>query len=339
MPPKAPKVKVAGMVLKAPDAAEDAEGKQELVELIDQIFNFYDEDQDGQIERIEMLDGEEKRCGRFDFGPAVRKKVIAWFKAAGAEGTPTDGMYLSKEKWAAAFATLIAAESGADVAAEPGKVVAWLKEAYGLCLVIAKPVPAGTFAADPSAPREPPTYPITVKLTELQGAIDEAASFDKTVLVLSSGLDQVETYLSYKTNSLVDCKQLIAEMFVHKTKSKEDAQEFIRDKISKAMNSNGSCLPFHIRMANSAFDWKAICGDKVPAELFSKKEMTVDVARKQNFFDDGHKFLLECDDRWKDYYVLITSTFNEEKSKEFLADKFPFCSEFATIIVDPASIS
>lgn len=304
--------------------------------LLDTIFSWYDVDQDGQVERVEMLDGEEKRQGRLEFGPSQRKQVIAWFKDAGAEGTPTAGMFLSKEKWKAAFL-----QSASTAAEDPTKVEAWIKEHYAVCLEVkaipARPKDDEPKGDGPAPPREPPQYPITIPFVELKSAIAEAASFGKTILVLSSGLGEVETFLEYQICSTVDCKQLIGELFVKKSHSKEEEQVVVRKKIEQAMNSSGFCKPLHIRMANTAFDWSGFCCDKVPAEVFQKK-MTVERAHELRFFDDGHKFTLGVDDRWDGFYIVVTSTFDPAAANEHLGKALPFYEGMATIIVDPKSI-
>jgi len=71
----------------------------ELDTVLENLFQLYDQDQDGLIERMELLDGEESRLGKMNFGPKVRKATFTWFKESGATGSPTDGMYLSKEHW------------------------------------------------------------------------------------------------------------------------------------------------------------------------------------------------------------------------------------------------
>jgi len=330
------------------EAAGDSAGQKEVDEVLDTLFALYDEDGDEQIERIELLDGEERRIGKTDFGPKERKAVINWFKAAGAEGTPIDGMFLSKEKWKAAMVQLAATESGSNAAAEPGKLAAWLRENRLAPLEAAMPKPAAPAAAPSggggeatAAPATPPTYPLTAPFKELEAKVKEAASFQKSVLILASGLEEVETWMSYKMTSLVDCKMIINETLVKKSKSKEDAQAEVRTKLTQAMNSSGFCKPLHIRLNNSAFDWNSFCGQEVPADIFDPTVWTVGNAFKRGFFDEGHKFSLEIEDgkKWKDFYVVMTSTFNLEQATEHLTDKIPGYNGLAIIVVDPASVA
>lgn len=327
-------------------SSADAAGQAELDEVLDRVFAWYDEDGDGQIERMELLDGEERRIGKLDFGPKVRKEVISWFKEAGAEGTAIAGMYLSKEKWKVAIVKSAGEEVGVDATAEPGKVVAWFREQHRSALEVpdATPVTAsGTGAGtDASAPaKQPPTYPLTCDLKELNDKINEAVSFQRAVLVLSSGLDEVETFMNYRMSSTLDCKQILSETLIKKTKSKEDAQADARKELTKAMNSSGFCKPLHVRLSNSAFDLKSFCCDDFPAEVFKPQTWTIEEAYKRGFFDDGHKFALEIENgkKWNNFYIVITSKFELESAKEHLSDKVPGFDDLAIIVIDPASVS
>eukprot|EP00419_Tripos_fusus_P011503 CAMPEP_0172663124 /NCGR_PEP_ID=MMETSP1074-20121228/5726_1 /TAXON_ID=2916 /ORGANISM="Ceratium fusus, Strain PA161109" /LENGTH=470 /DNA_ID=CAMNT_0013479073 /DNA_START=52 /DNA_END=1464 /DNA_ORIENTATION=+ len=321
----------------------DADSQEELEKVLEKIFTFYDEDQDGQIERIEWLDGEEKRLGKLDFGPKNRKEAIAWFKEAGAVGTPVDGMFLSKENFKTALVKKVAEESGISASAEPGRLAAFLRESRAVAF--AEVVTAGGAAASSSAPQpegapaEPPTYPLTIKFKDLMEATREATYFKRAVLVLSNDKTEVETFLNYRSTQLIDCKQIINETCIQKSKSKEDAQAEARKQLTAAMNSSGFTKPLHIRLSNSAFDLTKFCGDEVPADIFNPHLWTIEEAFKRGFFEAGHKANLEIEDekKWKDFYVIITSTFDSERAKEFLTDKIPHFNELAILLIDPAS--
>ena len=75
----------------------------------------------------------------------------------------------------------------------------------------------------------------------------------------------------YQVGHLIDCKLLLNELFVQKTKSREDLRQDVREVFRNALhNIGGTCLPVHIRLANTAFDWTALCQPGVlPAEIFS----------------------------------------------------------------------
>lgn len=335
------------LLMSAPEQAA-ATNEADLNAVLAELFQLYDMDEDGQIERMELLDVEEMRLGKMDFGPKQRKAIITWFKESGAEGTPVDGMYLSKDNFVGGMVKLAADESGID-AKEAGKIAAWIRENRLAPVKAAMeknaPPPTKTSAtsadATAVAATGPPEYPITVKFTELGDHIKTAASFRRSVLVVSSGLDEVETWMSYQTTSTIDCKQLISEMFVSKTKSKETAQSEVKTKLMQAMNSSGFTKPLWIRLSNSAFDWVNVCSDGgFPKEVFSGSMWTPAKALELGIIDPNQKQSLEIDEKkWSDFQVQITSSFDLAAAKEHLADKLPFFDELAIIVVDPASIA
>uniref|UniRef100_A0A6U6QA16 EF-hand domain-containing protein n=1 Tax=Zooxanthella nutricula TaxID=1333877 RepID=A0A6U6QA16_9DINO len=324
------------------------EDSPEVDGLLARIFALYDQDGDERLERLELLEGEEKRRGRLDFGPKQRKEVIEWFKSSGAEGSVADGLFLSREKWRAAVVPLACEAGGLDDEArrDPAQVARCLADRWLAPLEAAMPKKAAAAApapdeAAPAAPKEPPAYPLTIPFTELKDRLVEAISFNKNVLVLSSGLGEVETFFNYQMTSHVDCKELIGEMFVRKTMTKEEAQDRVRSAMTKAMNSNGFCKPLWFRFANTAFDLASLCGETVPAEVFDKEAWTIDAAYRKGFFDDGHKFGLEVEDgkKWKEFYVVISSTFDLEMAQKSLSNVIPSFDKLAVLIVDPASIA
>merc|ERR1712048_113796 len=156
----------AGAATAAANATEEKlEGKEELDKILEALFLAYDDDGDGRIERMELLDVEELRLGKGEFGPKVRKAIFNWFKEAGAEGKPTDGMYLSKEKWLPAIVQLAAEESGLEPK-ELAKIAEWLSENRLKPILAAKeasaPPPApSSSAAGTSAPDLPSAEPLT----------------------------------------------------------------------------------------------------------------------------------------------------------------------------------
>jgi len=280
--------------------------------------------------------------GKLDFGPKVRKEAIAWFKEAGAVGTPVDGMFLSKENFKTSLVKKVAEESGISASAEPGQIAAFLRESRAVAFV--EVVTAGGAAASSSAQPEmalcePPTYPLTIPFTGLLDAIREATHFKRTVLVLSSDRTEVETFLNYRNTGLVDCKQIIAETLIQKSKSTADVQAEAQRQLKHAMDSHGFAKPLHVRLGNSAFDLTKFCCDEFPADIFNAQIWTIEEAFKRGFFDQGQKSNLELEDekKWKEFYVVITSTFDLERGKEFLTDKIPHFNELAIIVIDPAS--
>eukprot|EP00747_Dinoflagellata_sp_TGD_P223105 gnl/TRDRNA2_/TRDRNA2_94745_c0_seq2.p1 gnl/TRDRNA2_/TRDRNA2_94745_c0~~gnl/TRDRNA2_/TRDRNA2_94745_c0_seq2.p1 ORF type:complete len:366 (-),score=113.34 gnl/TRDRNA2_/TRDRNA2_94745_c0_seq2:191-1258(-) len=344
-----PKVKAKAKGLaKAPtkESIEDAEGKKKLENTLSEMCKCYDADGDGLIERVEFLDGEEKRAGpEKRFGPNERREAFKWFKAQLEEKDgmdPKDGMYLPFDKWKAAFTEKAIAESSI-AAGEPGKLADWIwEEGGGKALVAAcyKPDASEAGGAGGAASKGPPEYPLTCALKELNDALKEARKYGRNSLVLASGLDQVETFMSYQMYSAIDSKQILGEVLISKKKSKEEAQAELRKKLMFAMNNHGFCTPVHIRMANSAFDWSSFCCDDFPEDVFSPSVWTIENAFKRGFFDDAQKFNLEIEEekKWNDFYVVITSTFTLEAANQHLFDKIPHYDELAIIIVDPKSV-
>ena len=47
--------------------------------------------------------------------------------------------------------------------------------------------------------------------------------------MVANGLEEVERYLHYSCEGLIDGKQLIGEVFIKKNQSLEDAKEMLRD--------------------------------------------------------------------------------------------------------------
>ncbi|CAE8723792.1 unnamed protein product, partial [Polarella glacialis] len=318
---------------------------------MNELFYCYDEDQDGQIERVEFLDAEERRLGKGDFGPRQRKESMAWLKDAGAVGTPAGGMYLSCEnfKTATLKKSCELSEIGENAAtAEPDKLADWIWENHMKSLAEAlygkMAEKGGTTAADISHLKNkfkqldlnmdglldlselkqvlqqgksdmkdsdvetlfkavntkgsgkvsfsefvdfcfeppkleaggkiaPPSYPLAIDFKDLKKHLNEAKSFGRSVLVLSSGKDQLETFLGFQDNGLIDCKQIIGELYVGKTKTKEEWQAEAKKILMGAMTDTrgaANCRALHVRMGNSAFNWVGFCSDNsVPSDIFA----------------------------------------------------------------------
>jgi len=317
-------------------------GKERLENILSELFKCYDTDEDGQLERVEFLDGEEKRLGRLEFGPRQRKASFQWFKEAGAEGIPMTGMFLSQKNWKAAYVTSAIEESG--IRDDTAKLAEWIWDEKAKFLVAAcyrKPaVYIDTPLADPDTPPTSTEYPIQCGLRELSDKLQEACCLGRQALVLSSGLREVETFLSYQLMNVVDAKKILNEVFIEKSKSKEEALDDLRNTLTKAMNSSGFAKPLHIHMGNTAFDWVSFCNDDFPADLFSGTLWTIDNAFQRKFFDDGHKMSLELEDeqRWKQFHVIVSSTFDLDQANVHLFDKIPHYDELAIIVIDPASV-
>jgi len=363
----------------------------EIDGLLDELFKLYDKDEDELIERVELLEGEETRLDKLAFGPKERKACIQWFKDAGCEGNPTDGMFLSKDKWLPAMKKKIeeglvadleerqerqtakqaqakaakeeAAPPEEDAKEEGSKEEAskeeaskeegskedeplvmktasvWLKEHYGKLWPVAKAEDAVEVGEDGApVPRQPPTYPLTIDFKDLLEKLAEARAFNKQALVLAGGKDEVETFMNYRNYQTMDVKMYVSKVWATKTMSLEEAQEDAKKQLTVAMNSSGFCKPLHVRMNNAAPDWSKICCEGFPEEVFDGEAWTIEHAHKLGFFDESHKGLLEVDPKkWNEFHVVLTSKFDEESAKEFLASKIPHYDKLAILVIDPKS--
>jgi len=327
--------------------AEDKEGNERLQAVLKEVFTCYDTDEDGRLERVEFLDGEGMKAGALCFGVKERRAAMAWFKAAGAEGDVQNGMYLAFEKFAEAYAAR-ASETSSIPKEKPADLAAWiLEDAKGLIAATYK-APAsssGEAAPEAAAPVEPPpTYPVTCALKQLCQKTDQARKHGRFSLVLTSGLSEVETFLSYRSYVTIDCKQILGETLLSggdKEKKTAEWQATVRSKLEFAMNNHGMTTPVHIRMNNSAFDWTRFCCDVLPEELFSCTLWTIDNALKHGFIGQAQKMNLEIENekKWNEFHILISSTFDLDKANEYLYKVIPHFDELAIICIDPASVA
>merc|ERR1711988_1824648 len=170
------------------------------------------------------------------------KVKIAWFKEAGAEGNPTEGMYLSRENWEKAFVAT-AAKDSSIAAEEDKKLGSWIWKSYAkklvqVCFPDAKPA----VAAGPDTPDGPaPEYPMTIPLTELAGKLEEAKAWNRRPLVLGSNCPEVGTYFKYKIpdNLTLDAGALFL-------KKKEELKTLLK----RAMEYEGLCAPILLQMGS-----------------------------------------------------------------------------------------
>eukprot|EP00929_Paragymnodinium_shiwhaense_P035395 TRINITY_DN19103_c0_g1_i1.p1 TRINITY_DN19103_c0_g1~~TRINITY_DN19103_c0_g1_i1.p1 ORF type:complete len:482 (-),score=134.28 TRINITY_DN19103_c0_g1_i1:286-1731(-) len=322
-------------------AARNQEGMKELNVILEALFKCYDEDEDGKIERIEHLGGEERRLGgQLNFGVKERKAAVAWFKEAGAEGTPADGMYLDQEKWSKAMIELAIKESGfeADDFAKLSEFIhdTRLKPFEDLAAAEEKKKGPAADSAPAVDPGKAPEYPLNIPLTELDIRVTEAHRWGKIPLVLSQGQDAVDMFFAYRNHAVIDCMVYVGKMYVKKEMSKEEARSEITETVKKAMCSTcGFCKPLLVRLGKSAFDWNGMLGDKLHEDLFSPALWTPKRAHELGIIDGGQKMNLECDEKkWSDFNVTITSNFTAENYKEYLEKMIPHFEELAVLIIN-----
>jgi calmodulin len=331
------------------EAAKLADSGGPLDDLIHEIFSFVDENQDGEIERVEMLTAEEiNRKG--DFQVKQRKEVVQWFKEAGATGDVTNGLYLSPEKFNAAMKEKAAKNLEEGVEKTDESLIAWLEDNYAELLKKARKPKAApkekdfVMPKDDSEPLVAPEYPLKIKYRELNARMDQAQALGKSILIFASSKERdsclVETFRTYQTQQTFDCKAAVVEVFMKKSKTKEDITAEAKKALSKAMNSSGFCQPLWFRLNNSAFDFNSNFTEDLPRDIFGGQEMwTIEKAFSLGFFDESHKFNVEIENgkKWKDFQVITTSVWSLEEGKQHLGDKIPNWDKLAILEIDPTS--
>jgi len=322
------------------EALEGGGGEvEEVVELsfvLDQVFKCFDADQDGQIEREEFLACQEKLAEVLDesFGPKQRKVKMAWYKDAGAEGTPTDGMYLSREKWQAAFLATAATESSIPPDQET-KLASWMWKSYAKKLVqsfFPDAVPAAAAASGPDRPDGPcPEYPMTIPLAEMAAKLEQAHAWGLRPLVLGSGCSEVDTYFKYKIpdNLTIDGSSLFL-------KKKEELKSLLK----RGMEFENMCAPILIKMGGGTTDINKVCGEGFPAEVFNGAAWTPKAACAGEFISDGMLGVLDSNpNKWKDFTIITYSEFGLEDAMAKLSNNIPHFEKLAIIVIDPESVA
>lgn len=315
-------------------AAEASEPPVELPFVLDELFRCFDADQDGQIEREEFLACWEKLAEILDqsFAPKQRKEKVAWFKEAGAEGTPADGMYLSREKWQKVWLITASTESGVPVDQEP-KLAAWMWSTYvkklvGVFFPGAKPAVAAGDGC-PSGPR--PSYPMKIPLTEMSAKLEEAKEWNLRPLILGSGLSEIDTFFKYKIPANLTVEG--GALFLMK---KEEKKAILK----RAMESEGLCAPILLKLGPGDTDVKKSCGPEFPADVFASGAWTPQEAFEQDFITAGMKDKLELDPKkWKDFLIITYSELGLDDGKAKLSEKIPHFDKMAVIAIDPDSVA
>eukprot|EP00435_Cladocopium_sp_Y103_P028544 s709_g7.t1 len=164
---------------------------------------------------------------------------------------------------------------------------------------------------------EEPPWPLKVGLRELPLALSAAHDFGKVGLVVANGLEEVERYLLYSCEGLIDGKQLIGEVFIKKNQSLEEAKEMLRDLLLSSMETHGVGVSLHIRMGDSACDLQRFCADSMfPAQVFGGPQRWSNEEVLRHFPHSGISLQ-------KDFQLVISTRFNLEDCRLHLADKIP----------------
>merc|ERR1712137_214176 len=102
----------------------------------------------------------------------------------------------------------------------------------------------------------------------------------------------------------------------------QEAQTELRASLTEALSLNKS---LHVRMADTAFDWTSFCSDDFPPEVFSGTRWTLEQACTRGFVDDSHALGKDSgQSNIADFQTVITSTFDADTAKQYLADKLPY---------------
>eukprot|EP00928_Gymnodinium_smaydae_P032127 TRINITY_DN23348_c0_g1_i1.p1 TRINITY_DN23348_c0_g1~~TRINITY_DN23348_c0_g1_i1.p1 ORF type:complete len:654 (+),score=156.95 TRINITY_DN23348_c0_g1_i1:99-2060(+) len=261
-----------------------------------------------------------------------------------------------QQNWAALKSVAAELRADPEIVAEAlkrdGRALRWvpeeLRQKFAVQAGLSGPHP-GTAACSPKAMRamnprastdEPPSYPLHIPLSDLAMRIEEARDLERMVLVFANGCMDVEIYFSYQMNVQIDCKELINSVFIKKIDTKEDSLADLQAKLAEAMDARGAhmfCKPVHVRMGNTSFDWVNFCGDPFPAEVFSGQRWTAEEAFVRGFIDETQRNNLRDDPaRFKEFHVVVTSTFDLDEGSKLLVDSIPFYDELAILVIDPS---
>jgi Ca2+-binding EF-hand superfamily protein len=336
------------------------EGQKVLDEVLDKLFKCYDTDEDGLIERVELLEAEEQIEKILDGRSAFlsmrdKKDLIAWFKESGATGNVNDGMFLKPEDFKRCYPSKAKKRLARseflderlvqlDPAEHPDRFAHMLKarvvDPFHEIRFPPK-APKGEEVLGPDGtPSLPPLpeYPVIVDFHDLKKHIDTAAAHKKPFLCLAHGVAAVESYIGYQSTVAFDCKLAIAELHIKKEKTKEQIKADLRSKLQLAAKGPDPKMvvprPLWIRMANSAFTLSDFFDDQagLPAKLFQPGYSHLD-AIAHGLVPEMMK--VEAENNWKHFAVWVTSTFDLESGMEYLKDAIPSMKEMAVVEIDP----
>lgn len=190
------------------------------------------------------------------------------------------------------------------------------------------------------------SYPKSIDFSELESVL-EATKFDKRPVLICGGGGAVESYLSYQTVAMFDCKKAAVQVLFTAEVSKDQAKQKLREALRRALRgetgiAEPSCFPkpLWIRFGNSAFAVRELCNDfeGLPASIF-RQAYSIDAACEDGLISDDEKcnLLLGGLDlgRWFDqsFAVWITTDFEVEEAKEHLQDAIPHFEHLGLIEV------
>jgi hypothetical protein len=185
------------------------------------------------------------------------------------------------------------------------------------------------FKCEGSSESSCPEYPIKIGLLELNNALLTAHHFGKVALVVCNGLDQPDRFLLYSCECVVDAKQLLAELHFHRSKTLRETQEELKEKLLASMETHGVGLGLHIRMGDTACDFKhSICAPGLfPEEVFGGSSKWHDTAAEKHFASPD--LVVQ-----PDFRVVISTTFSLSEAMTFLEPALPYFVDMAVIEVE-----
>eukprot|EP00928_Gymnodinium_smaydae_P064987 TRINITY_DN48199_c0_g1_i1.p1 TRINITY_DN48199_c0_g1~~TRINITY_DN48199_c0_g1_i1.p1 ORF type:complete len:481 (-),score=60.28 TRINITY_DN48199_c0_g1_i1:239-1645(-) len=168
--------------------------------------------------------------------------------------------------------------------------------------------------------------PIKIQLRQLPSALEAAHEWGKVPLVVCNGVEPPEQFLFYTGEALIDAKQVIGEVYIQRTKTVEEMQDALKQKLLAAMETHGHGLTLHIRMADTACDFKrTFCApSKFPQQVFGGANFWNDEEVTKQFNDP--RIIVQ-----PEFNVIVTSTFTMSEVVQHLADKLPFFDQMALI--------
>eukprot|EP00930_Biecheleria_cincta_P082341 TRINITY_DN72095_c0_g1_i1.p1 TRINITY_DN72095_c0_g1~~TRINITY_DN72095_c0_g1_i1.p1 ORF type:complete len:479 (+),score=83.32 TRINITY_DN72095_c0_g1_i1:68-1438(+) len=230
------------------------------------------------------------------------------------------------------------------------------RERLGLAAEAEKPTKTLTAVGATFARHEP----VRIEFRHLLTALDQARDLEKTPLLVCNGKELVVCcFFEYMCAVAIDAKRVINEVHIKKIKTREEMQEELRQKVSTALRYG---RPLHVRMANSAFDWRPYCervedpetatGDErrddsdaavgspdgpslLPHELFQgsawyREPVWSRVLRARDM--EGCCFNMDT------HFLFITSDWDLAKVKEHYPDRVPHFEQMAIIDIDVSSL-
>lgn len=185
----------------------------------------------------------------------------------------------------------------------------------------------------------PPAWPIKVDFREIMKAVDEAALWGRTPLVVCSGhAQEADTFFNYRGFASIDAKWILKQVFLDKEMTVEDMQKVLQQQLVESMKC---CLPLHIAMSSSALDFKGqLCRDGFfPSSLFNTAMFRRPLEYKKVLSDDARKgWAMDITERMaKEFFMLVTTDMDMESARAHLPVALPYFNNMAIIEIDTAS--